>query len=149
MRTIGTDEMHVSYWTAFHEALERAGGPVSGRKRTGGKRTPQPKPYMSYPIGRGRFELCATLPRKMDKIRAELYIFGPEATESYNRLRNQRDDITRELGYPLEWEKTPTNYRISVYLDDAYLERKDDWPRQHKWLAARVNEFHRVFSPRV
>lgn len=26
---------------------------------------------------------------------------------------------------------------------------KTDWPRQHEWLAKRVNEMLRVFAPRV
>ena len=40
--------------------------------------------------------------------------------------------------------------RINFYFsDDADPYNQEDWPRQHKWLAERLNEFHRVFYDRV
>jgi hypothetical protein len=26
---------------------------------------------------------------------------------------------------------------------------KAEWPRQHQWLAKKINELHKVFAPRV
>ena len=39
--------------------------------------------------------------------------------------------------------------RIACYLNDLDPEDESDWPRQHEWLAKRLNDFHRVFSQRV
>jgi hypothetical protein len=36
-----------------------------------------------------------------------------------------------------------------MYLSDVDPEDETDWPRQHEWLAGRLNEMHRVFAPRV
>jgi hypothetical protein len=34
-------------------------------------------------------------------------------------------------------------------LDDTAPADEADWPRQHDWLAKRLNEMYRVFAPRV
>ena len=48
----------------------------------------------------------------------------------------------------LEWEELPSRQgcRIACYLNDLDPEDESDWPRQHEWLAKRLNDFHRVFS---
>ena len=89
--------------------------------------------------------------RKTKQVRAELYILGQPAKQYFEALRSQSEQIQSELGYPLEWEDMPegTDCRIAVYLDDADPENSDDWDRQHRWLAERLNDLHRVFSARV
>ena len=70
---------------------------------------------------------------------------------SFDLLHEQKDAIEQELGYPLEWEELPSRQdcRISVYLNDVDPEDETDWPRQHEWLAVRLNDMHRVFASRV
>jgi len=63
----------------------------------------------------------------------------------------KRGSIERELGYPLEWEELPEGKacRIASYLSDADPADETDWPRQHEWLAKRINELHKVFAPLI
>ena len=87
----------------------------------------------------------------MNKFRVELSIDAENATYFFDRLQKQQNDIEQELGYPLKWEdKKPQTKRrrIAVY-EDADPKDKKDWPRQHQWLAEKLNEFHRVFANRV
>jgi hypothetical protein len=35
------------------------------------------------------------------------------------------------------------------YLNEVDPEDEADWPRQHEWLAKRLNGMHRVFAQRV
>ncbi len=69
----------------------------------------------------------------------------------FHLLHEQKDAIEHELGFPLEWEELPArrDSRISAYLNDADPENEKDWPRQHEWLDARLNDMHRVFADRV
>jgi hypothetical protein len=54
------------------------------------------------------------------------------------------------FGYPLEWELPEAQTcRIACYLNDVDPADETDWPRQHEWLAKRLNEMHRVFAQRV
>jgi hypothetical protein len=59
--------------------------------------------------------------------------------------------IERALGYPLEWEDLPSkrDCRTACYLNGADPEDESDWPRQHEWLAKRLNDMHRAFASRV
>lgn len=106
---------------------------------------------MAYPIGRTGFWLAAVMIRPKNQVRAELYISGDQAKSFLAALKSEREAIERELGYPLEWEELPSkrDCRIASYLDAIDPEDEADWPRQHAWLAKRLNDLHRVLSPRV
>jgi hypothetical protein len=140
-----TRVMQVDYWTALNRALEAANGPISG------KRKPQPQNWMNYSIGRSSFAVTVVMIRAKQQMRAQLSIFGANAKAFFNLLRNQKDAIERELGYSLEWEELPEGQecRVSSLLNEADPEDQADWPRQHEWLAKRMNDLHRVFSQRV
>ena len=139
-----TGIMQRAYWEALQAVLNRLGGPVSGNRK------PQPQQWMAYPVGRSGFHLNTVMTRTKKQIRAELYILGDDAKAFLALLRRQKDAIERELGYPLEWEGLPgRDQRIVCYLEDVDPEDEADWPRQHEWLATRLNDVHRVFAPRV
>ena len=140
-----TRQKQRAYWAAFHQALDRASGPVSGARK------PQLQSWMGYSIGRTGFHIGSVMIRPKQQIRTELYIAGDEAKAFFHLLREQRQAIEQELGYSLEWEELPArrDSRISVYLTSVDPDEERDWPRQHQWLAAKVNDFHRVFSNRV
>lgn len=134
-----------AYWAAFHQVLSKLGGAISGNRK------PQPQSWMSYPIRRSGFGLNSAMVRPKRQIRAELYISNPHAKASFHLLHAQSDAIHNELGYRLDWEELPAgrDSRISVALNDVDPENDKDWPRQHEWLAARLNELYRVFVDRV
>lgn len=133
------------YWAAFNTVLSSEGGPVLGNRK------PQPQSWMNYPIGRSGFMLGAVMIRQKNKIRAELYITGDRAKAFFGLLKLQKDAIEKDIGYPFEWEELPSgrDSRISYYLNDLDPEDEADWPRQHEWLAKRLNEMHKVFVGRV
>jgi hypothetical protein len=134
-----------AYWAALNIVLDAAGGPVSGSRK------PQPQAWMPYPIGRTQFALGAVMTRPKSQIRTELYISGPQAKAFFRLLRQEKELVERELGYALDWEELPTkrDCRVASYLNDVDPEDKADWPRQHAWLARRLNDMHRVFAQRV
>jgi hypothetical protein len=134
-----------AYWTTFHAALDAASGPISGN------RAPQPQSWMTYSIGRSGFYLGTVMIRPKKQVRAELYISGANAKAFFYLLEQQKEAIEKELGYPLAWEELPERQdsRVAVYLEDVDPEREADWPRQHEWLAKRLNELHRALAQRV
>ena len=71
--------------------------------------------------------------RPKKQVRAELYISNEHAKSYFFQLREQREAVERELGYPLHWDELPSgrDKRISITLDNADPENRDDWPRQH------------------
>ncbi|WP_166306923.1 DUF4268 domain-containing protein [Bradyrhizobium sp. 2S1] len=137
-------QLQLRYWTAFNAKLETIGGPVSGRRKA------QPRAWMGYPISRSSMSLNGVIVVGRRRLRAELYLRGPQAKRFFALLFEQKTDIERELGFGLDWQELPEGQdsRIAFSID-ADPANESDWPRQHDWLATRLNEFHRVFSPRV
>jgi hypothetical protein len=138
-----TRAMQVKYWTALNQMLDKKSGPVAGNKK------PQPQGYMAYPIGRAGFFLSAGMIRQSKRVRASVYIYGPNAKAFYGQLSTQKDEIENELCFPLDWNELRQDCRIATYLDPADVEDAGDWPRQHEWLANTLNQLHRVFASRI
>lgn len=135
-------DQHRKYWAALHFVLDREGGPVSGDRK------PKPDTWMDYAAGRSGFRLYAWR-RKDGRVSAGLYIGGKDAKAFFELLRRDQRSIERELGCALHWREMPIEREIAVYLPVVDPNDESDWPRQHEWLAARLNELHRVFSPRI
>lgn len=133
------------YWDKFHTVLDSTPGPIAGNRK------PQPQHGMRYGIGRSGFCLRATMLRQKNQIQAELYIAGDEQKKFFALIEQQKEQIEEELGYSLEWEKLPTRKycRISICLNEVDPDDESDWPRQHEWLAKRLNEMHSAFSERI
>jgi len=87
--------------------------------------------------------------RQERQIRAELYIQGDQAKAFLALLKQQQVAIEADMGCPLRWDELRREVRIAVLLDGAAPEDRDDWPRQHDWLAKRLNDIHRTFADRV
>ncbi|MDE0528090.1 MAG: DUF4268 domain-containing protein [Truepera sp.] len=137
--------MRRDYWNALNAVLDKATGPVSGNRKSHGQS------WMQYPIGRHNFKLHVAMNKSKRQIRSEFLIEGGSAKAFFHLLAEQREAIEQDLGYPLEWDKRPDNRdgRIRAYLNDADPEDEQDWPRQHQWLATRLNDLHRVFADRI
>ena len=132
------------YWDSFHQALENFGGVISG------KRTPQPQNWMTYPIGRTGFTLSAIMQNWEGFVRAELYITGKDAKERFRLLEQQKDAIQAQLDFPLEWDPLEgQDCRIAVWNRGVNPGDRNDWAKQHIWLAEKLNKLHAAFSERI
>lgn len=137
--------MQRDYWAALHAELDRQAGPVPGNRK------PQFQSWMNYPVGRSGFGAAAVMVRPRREVRTELYISNESAKAYFSLLEDQKAAIEQEIGYALDWEALPDkrDCRIAIRLAETDAEDRSDWPRQHRWIAERLNDFHRVFSRRV
>lgn len=137
--------MQRAYWDALHVVLNEVSGPVSGNRKA------QSRFWMGYAIGTAGFALGAVMLRKDRRLRSELYLSGPKAKVFFHLLREGKEDIERDLGYPLDWQELPTrtDSRIAVHLDDIDPGDTSDWPSQHEWFASKLNDLHGVFARRI
>ena len=140
-----TEVMQLDYWREFLQILNEVGGPVSGNRK------PQPQGWMSFSIGRGDFWLDAVARPAKQELRVELCIASGKAF--FHSLKKQKRDIEKEFepSVLLKWEELPdkTSSKVIIHLNDVDPKKREDWYRQHHWLASNINEMHRVFSPRV
>lgn len=140
-----TKALQLAFWSAMGTVLMARGGPLAKERK------PQPQSWMSYSIGRSGFGVNASMVRPKRQVRAELYMSGASAKAWFHLLHAQKQAIESELGYQLDWEELPQgkDTRISISLSEADPEDQADWPRQHEWLATKMNDFYRVFVNRV
>jgi hypothetical protein len=75
-------------------------------------------------------------------------VFLRGKTEYRQRIWAKRKQITAQIGAPVGWKGDDGQWSVGVTMK-ADPTRREDWPRQHRWLALRLNEFIRVFKPFV
>lgn len=139
-----TKALQLEYWQALNAHIEQRGGPI--RTRTG-----RPQHWQNYSVGRTGFRITASVNSRENRIRTELFMHSDDAKAFFNLLLEQRPEIESEFGTRLEWDELPgrKGARISVSIDSADCAQRNDWDRQHEWLAQQLERFHRVFSNRI
>jgi len=61
-------------------------------------------------------------------------------------LSRNRRAIDAQLGEPVGWNGVGDDWSVAISRQND-PSNQDDWPAQHKWLAAWLNKFVRVFKP--
>jgi hypothetical protein len=73
-----------------------------------------------------------------------------DAKEIFRELHQQKDEIEREIGEPLDWREMPNKKasRIVVFkAADGYKE--ETWGEQFAWMQEKLEAFDRAFRPRL
>ena len=132
------------YWAALQRILLDRNGLVKAQK-------PQPQNWMSFAIGRANFWLNAAVNTQKNFLRAALVCGGAEGKAHFHLLEEDEEAIEAEAGTALVWNELPNRKesRIELLLNDADPTNESDWPRQHAWLAEKLEVFHQTFSKRV
>ncbi len=147
-----TKETQLRYWTAFREVLRSAQGPAQPTK-------PLPQHWHNVSIGRTGFKLVGDTNSQTPWIRAALYLDDTALKERdpscsanayFAALARDREAFEGKLPFDLEWEELPGkgSCRVATYRKCDPTD-ESDWPRQHEWLADRLNRMHRVLASRI
>ena len=135
------EQIHRSYWEALNSMIDETGSSLTKFKPDGSS-------FQGGSIGRTDFGRYSTTNSQSKRIRVEIYIEGPLATERFEFLQSHREKIEEELGYKLHWDPLETKRACRIsYALDADPRDQEDWDRQHRWLIDRRTEFERVFRP--
>jgi hypothetical protein len=139
-----TRQQQLAYWTSFTEYLEESDAPVRPP-------TPHARHWVAYAIGRSGAHLETRVYLSDNRIEVSVECKHPEdATALFYALKSERDAIEHEIGSKLEWREKPNTRRCQI-VDawEADLSDQTDWPSLHEEMAARLNGFYHVFSPRI
>ena len=138
------------YWAEFLKVLDAL------NRRIRGNRKPQSENWMGYEIRSiegTRFRLHATVTSTRKQIGTGLLIEGKNPETFFDLLEKEKGTIESgsELGESLNWQKLPEKgrCRIDLPFTNSDPTNEADWPRQHRWLAEKLNALHGVFSPRI
>ena len=131
------------YWEAFETYLASLKSPVRPVK-------PLPQSWIVHSIGKTGVTLNASINRRENWVRAELYLTGKSAKDYFQWLSTDRDKIEQDLGKELIWYDAANSDR-KIHLEQRFENVTDraSWPEQHRWLANSLTELNRVFRDRV
>ena len=76
-------------------------------------------------------------------------ILKGRAQTYFHSLEEQKEEIKSQFGEPLEWfagYKTEKHVALRTEADPG---DENDWPRQHEWLATKLEKLNEVFRPRI
>jgi hypothetical protein len=151
-RTGGLNERQVRqlrYWSALREFAADSGSAIKlGKPRAAGE--------MRLSLGRnvGRHAAAlqhdSYLPSEPAGLRVDGVLWDDNAKDFFAQFESVKADIETELGYELQWHNDPDVKGCRIMAREAADPTNEvDWARQHEWLLTTLQDFARVFRPRV
>ena len=135
-------ELYYEYWAAFLNTAAASG-----------LRLPQ-NPRASYairiPLGLKQADLHIGVSQRDGNAGTWIVLRTPTAQAAYDALIAQKDEIESALPEPPEWTRSYLSYgtaQIAYRLTGLDLTNRDDWARQHRFLADRAVALYTVFQP--
>jgi hypothetical protein len=138
-----TKQLQLAFWEQLHAELQAHPG-IRTQK-------PRPQHWTNLPIGRSGARLGAILNSREEKIAVELYLGDENAMAYFRELEANQVAIEEELGYAVDWRALPDKRasRILLLREKCPLEDQSRWPEYRAWLTAKLEDFDRVFRPKV
>jgi hypothetical protein len=138
------NRMQLAYWTALHEKLRQPGHRVEPQKA-------HPQHWSSFSLGRTGAGLNATINTQKGVLGVECTLSGPLSKSWFHQLHAQQVAIEQELGGALDWRELPgkKSSRIILFKSNVEPGSETDWPNQHASFAKTLDQFAKVFRPRV
>ena len=132
------------FWTQLRDAMVEKDSRVRCPK-------PNSENFLIFSIGRTNFSMEAWQASRNKEIGIRLYVTGQDATAHFYLLKEQQAEIEEAFGEPLEWAEMlgKKSCRISLRKGDMDPTDVSDWPKQHEWLADKLERFNTVFRPRI
>ena len=132
------------YWAELKKYIEEHNNRVRPR-------TPKPRHWASYAVGRSRCRLTARVNSRDNLIGVQLLLTDSvEAEPLFRLLKEEREKIDAEVGVELDWQPKPNKKRFVIdHTWSADPTDRDQWPEQHRRLAETLEAFHEAFAPRL
>jgi hypothetical protein len=143
-------QLQLKFWTAFKMHMEDRGSFIKCQK-------PSPQHWTNHAIGRSGMHLNSIVStwnsetgEKGPEIRAELYLDGQKAKQEFTALEKQKENIEKELGFPLTWHNPEKKLACRLYTrQNADFLNENIWPEQFEWLRQRLETMYKVLGPIV
>ena len=129
----------LAYWTAFAKAVEDAGLGVRAREIEG-KRT------LFFTTGDRDFQLWGWLPRG-EGLAVGATFRRKRGRGAYDDAMADREEIERQVGESLEWDRRPRVCDVYASLEDIAIDDRVDWPDQHAWAVGRLRGLGEALAP--
>lgn len=137
-------KLQFEWWTAFREALSQS-KIVSSVQAAG------PRYWYNVAVGRTGIHISNVCDTYADRIGVRLYMrnkYGGQTALA--QLREQKQDIEREVGEPLAWDANPDGVDKTIAIfRKVELSDRGKWPQYIDWMVDMTRKFRSAFSWRV
>lgn len=142
-------QTQLRFWMAFRDFMEKRSH-IRCQKA-------YPQHWMNHSIGRTGIHLASIASlwdsesnTKNPEIRVELVLAGKDAKQHFTALEKNRNQIEKEIGFPLVWHNPEDKNMCRIYVrQNADFLNPERWPEQHQWLKEKLETFHKVVGPLV
>ncbi|HBT20703.1 MAG TPA: DUF4268 domain-containing protein [Peptococcaceae bacterium] len=137
-------EAYQEFWTALLAKLREKAPNVTNAKKG------QPQNWCSIGAGRTGFSHTASF-KINNRVGVEVIIDTGDRDNNklyFDRLYNQKDEIEKELGFLLSWERLDNTQssRVGVYRDGSIDEDEQKLEEIQDWIVEKLIRFKRVFD---
>lgn len=131
----------------FWRELKEYGGSKKGNGLQF-NRNPRAQHWYEFAVGRSGFNIVLTINSIAGRVGSEFYIKHDEDKKFFSKLFEYKEEIEKQLGYPLEWQRLEDKKasRIAVFKDGSIENNRQELI---EWLYQKACEFYKVFSPRI
>lgn len=140
-------ELHLKWWSALLEIARKHTQLHSSRSATKDS-------WLSTTAGRPGFQYTYT--SRGNDSQVELWIsLGSRMDDqnmlAFNQLKEQKDDIEKDFGEPLDWQDLPqrSGCRIRKIIDGGYRSQTKDWINIHEAMVKAMMRLDKAFSARI
>ena len=143
----GAPRLKLDYWTMFGELL-------SSRSNLG-RRLPKPQPESWMALSVGKNCRVAAHFRLREKLIGVDLTLGKGGKDLFHALRAGESEIAKEMRAKGVVERMDWQGRLNAVESWVLTRRpadpadREDWPKQHEWLAVRFEAFYEVFKSHI
>lgn len=145
-----TKSLQFVYWNCLLDYLENQNCMMTHE-------APYENPSLRFSNGWPQSHLAAWFNSQTNEIRVGYENLSKGAKKDYERLFEQKDNIEKKLGFPLEWDEvegSPLKWDIKegkqkiiiLYAKQAYLFEPKKWSEYYRWMHVRLVKLDAVFK---
>lgn len=134
---------YLEYWQQFCQTLTDRGSLVCFE--------PRERYYLWHRWKGKNIRLSPVASKRSRYVSVEVILERDAAKKRFASLKEQREEIDRELGEPVCWRDDPNQEQCYIKLrwEDRDPSDQTQWAEQHNWLYAKLQLFHAVFAHRI
>ncbi|HOW27340.1 MAG TPA: DUF4268 domain-containing protein [Elusimicrobiota bacterium] len=135
-----TKLLQLEYWTKFKEFCMARGTILSLRKAS-------PQHWFNISMGSSSCYISLSVNTKEEILACWVWI--PDSKETFHKFHENRVNIEKELGLPLEWNELPEKKAswVKTSLPDSALDDPVEWAHHYfEWMLKTAEQFYAVFK---
>jgi hypothetical protein len=133
-----TKLLQLDYWTEFKTFATEKGTKLRLRKVSA-------QHWYTISIGNAACHISLSANTRDSLINCEIWI--TDSKEIFKKLFEEKENIEKELSFPLEWLAKPSSKASSIKLSkEADINNRDTWNDCFSWMLTNAEKFHDVFN---